>query len=218
VADSQTGKELVERFYCPKCGKKKTECICGEKPLEPPEEDQSTLPPSDRLNFSKSEVTLERLTAEINAWIADNNIPSVSAVKFQALSRDGLSALSKALKQFRTKIEVRYEIDGNLSKALKQFRTKIEVRYEIDGKISRPEKQLVFEIRYAGDENGFVKLKSAVFDFMPTEDFDFNNLFVHVSFIEPYDAVKFAQDIGERIADFTMGNAYNVTVTAAEES
>ncbi len=204
LADSEAGKEKHDQYYCSTCGKRKTECICDKQPKAPEEtcpkcgrkKSECICGPKPISTFEKKGLTMERIGSNLQAWIDDEDIQKIRVARFGALSRTALSALAKALKQFRTDYEVIFDIKGEMT---------------------RPEEEMEFELRYRGGEEGFRKLKSAIFDFKPQDEFDFSELWIHIIFLEGYAAEKFVQDINERVAEFTTGSSYDIEVEPVEE-
>jgi len=204
LVHSDEGKALHDQFYCNKCGNRKDECECkGEEPPQPPTPSGGDVdtggfwePPKPELVFSKSNMGLKRIHGDLTAWVEDKKIDRIERVKFVARSRKGLSILSRALVQFTQKKNILYDVNGGLQDLTSG---------------------LQFEITYKGNEDGFNKLKPAIVDFMPNVDFDFKELKVMIEFEEPIGANNFAQILGERIAEFTDVNPYDIEVKPLEE-
>jgi len=204
LVHSDEGKALHGQFYCNKCGNRKDECECKgeepEKPSTPGGGDKdigiSWEPPKPELVFTKSNMGLKRIHGDLTAWIEDKKIDRIERVKFVARSRKGLSILSRALVQFTGKKKIIYDVNGGLQDLTSGIQ---------------------FNITYKGNEEGFNRLKPAIVDFMPNIDFDFKDLKVMIEFEDPIGANNFAQILGERIAEFTDVNPYDIEVKPVEE-
>ena len=198
IVSSEEGRKLYQQFHPPDTPDDGGGSSGGTE-SEGGSEGGGPVPPIGpdgplELTFKKSRSGLSTLANEFNAWATDKNVSLINSARFKAYNRGGLSALSRALNQFRTKIEVKYDISGILQRD----------RFE-------------YEIKYKGDEGGFSKLKSAVIDFMGQEEFDNHDLHIHVSFVDGYSADNFYQDVSEKIAQFATGMVYDLEIMPKKE-
>ena len=142
----------------------------------------------------KTSTGLAKFASDFNAWVEDKEVESIAEVKLKAHSRGGLSTLSRALNQFRTKTEVTYDIRGSLQR-----------------------EEFEYEIRYRGGDVGFSKLRGAIMDFNGKEDFDSHTLLIHVRFPDGYPSRNLHQDISENIAKYTTGESFDIEIVPKED-
>lgn len=193
LVNSEKGKQVKKEFFCEKCGKKKTECVCE---IREPSEDEGLEPGPEvggpeRKTIVSENAKLERIVVLLEAQLKDEKIAVIDRVDFKIDKRSGLVRLANALPQFQN-ADLRFNLHGIIDK-----------EHE-DGNF--------FEFRYRGDVKGYNAAKSAVVNYEGREEFNIADLVLEVRFKEPLSAEKLLELLGQKIAMYTQESLYEVKV------
>jgi hypothetical protein len=194
LVSSEKGKQVKKEFFCEKCGRKKTECVCE---IREPEEGLGGKGPETfpvgpkRASITSENAKLERIVARLEAQLKDEKITVVDRIDFKIDKRSGLVRLANAIPQFQN-AELRFNLHGIIDK--------------------EHEEGNFFEIKYRGDIKGYNAAKSAVVNYEGREEFNIAELVMEVRFKEPVSAEKLLELLGQKIAMYTQESLYEVTV------
>ncbi|MGC9307459.1 MAG: DUF499 domain-containing protein [Thermoplasmatota archaeon] len=211
-----SARDVVSQFYCDKCGKKKTECQCGQqvcphcgKTLDECicQKDRicpvcgkpiavcggvhgpTTIPPI-------VDKTLPGIVGELVPLLEDNQVEVVDRIEIRAKGRDDLSRLLLALPQFQG-AQVRYDIAATLNEEHR------------DGNF--------MQVKYRGDDTGFKTVKPLLMNYASKEQFSSCNLLVTFVWREGIARKDLIAILRDKVAQFTGDSLYSVTVAPREE-